>query len=57
MITTDRNQYLGVHVTQGVRQGLRNEANKRGVSVSKLVFVLLWERLKELGHEVGVDTK
>lgn len=57
MITTDRNQYLGAHVTPTVRQGLRDEANKRGISVSALVFQLLFERLKELGHNVGAETK
>ena len=52
MITSDRNKFLAAHVTAPVKQALRDEAAKRGISVSKLVFELLAAKLRQLGHEL-----
>ena len=52
MITSDRNKFLAAHVTAPVKQALRDEAAKRNVSVSRLVFEFLSSKLRSLGHEL-----
>jgi len=46
MITTNRNEFLGVHVTGGIKILLREVSEKRGVSVSRLVYEILLRDLK-----------
>lgn len=44
MITTDRDQFVGVHVTEKVKEALQREAKKRKMSASALVFWVLATR-------------
>lgn len=57
MIRSDRNKFLAAHVTAPVKQALRDEAAKRGKSVSKIVFELLTARLRQLGHELSKEVQ
>lgn len=52
MITTSRNRFIAGHVTPSVKKALKLEADKRGVSVSQLIFQLLSLALKKMGYEI-----
>lgn len=51
MITTDRDNFVGVHVRDWVKDSLREEATKRKCSVSKLVSDILEVALREKGYK------
>ena len=46
MITTDRNVWLGSHVTQKIKDDFRAEADRRKMSMSALVFQVLEQWLQ-----------
>jgi hypothetical protein len=54
---SNRNIYLGVHVTRDVKEALRHELKKEEEierpSQSAIVHKLLTERLRELGYQIG----
>ncbi len=52
MIMSDRDVFLGCHVTAPVKSCIQKEATRRGMTVSALVFRMLSKSLKELGHPV-----
>lgn len=41
MITTDREEFVGSHVTKDVKSELKRRAKEEGTSVSMLIFRLL----------------
>ena len=47
MITTDRNVWLGSHVTQKIKDDFRAEADRRKISMSALVFQVLSHWLED----------
>jgi hypothetical protein len=44
MITTDRNQFIGAHVTDPVKQAVRREAADKKKSMSELIHETLEEK-------------
>ena len=52
ILLTDRDEFIGSHVTWLVKEALQAEAQKRGISVSALIFTILRSKLKKLGHRV-----
>lgn len=46
MITTERNILIAAHVTQGVKEAVRAEAKRAGLSMSEYVYVALIQKLK-----------
>lgn len=56
MITTDRNEFLGAHVTPAVKDALKEEAKKEDLSVSMLVFKLLKLSLRAKGYNVELTS-
>lgn len=46
MISTERNVPLGVHVTKAVKEAVRVEARRAGLSMSEYVYVALVQKLK-----------
>lgn len=50
MITTDRDVYLAAHVTQIVKDQLKEEAKKKDLSVSMLIFEISKEYLRSVGY-------
>jgi hypothetical protein len=58
MITKSaRDEFLGVHVTVGVKEALRIEADKKMISMSKLVYDLLRRDLRDLGYNLTTGKK
>lgn len=51
MITTDRNIFIGAHVTETVRQQLEEAAKKAGISMSIFTFEALKDRLRKEGYD------
>jgi hypothetical protein len=49
MITTERNEFVGVHLTQSAKQALRTEASKRKISMSKMLYIFTLKQLREEG--------
>ncbi len=49
MITTLRNRPIGCHVTREVRIALKEEAKRRKTSMSRLMYEILHDWLKEKG--------
>jgi hypothetical protein len=54
MITSDRDQFLGIHVTYETKLALRRAADKRGISMSQLAYEILTKQLG--GHNVRGDS-
>ena len=52
MITTDRNKFLGGHVTESVKDAMRVEAQRRLISMSELQYLFLVEKLGQLGYQL-----
>jgi hypothetical protein len=52
MITSDRRVFVGAHVTEAVKDALREEAKKRQVSMSLLVSLSIIEGLERRGHKL-----
>ena len=48
-----KDQFLGLNVTTKVKIALKQEASKRGISVSSLSTPALKKMLAELGYDVG----
>jgi len=44
MMTTERNQLVGGHVTPEIKEKLKQEARKNNISVSMLIYRLLAQR-------------
>lgn len=51
MITTDRNIFIGAHVTETVRKQMEEQAKKIGVSMSIYTFEALKDRLRNDGYD------
>lgn len=49
---SERDMFLGVNVSTAVKQALKKEAIRRGISVSSLSSETLQEMLAACGHEV-----
>lgn len=47
---TDRNRFLGVNISSAVKDALKAEADRRGISVSELSSESLKEMLIECGY-------
>lgn len=48
MITTNRNKFLGVHITYNLKRALKSEAKRQKISVSHLVFNMLNDALERV---------
>lgn len=57
MITSSRCEWVGGNVTKDVKAALKAEAGRRHISVSALLFILMRDKLKELGHDVSYEFK
>jgi len=57
MITTDRNQFIAGHVTKKVKKILGEEARKRQMSVSALIYKILIQGLKKMGHKEELNNE
>lgn len=56
MITTYRDEFIGGHVTPEVKDALKEQALKEtNGSVSRLLYKLLVESLRQRGHELKED--
>lgn len=55
MITGPRNRPIIAHVTETVREALRETAKVRGLSVSQLIYLLLRDHFKLGPHELLYD--
>lgn len=52
MITSERDIFVGAHVTIDVKVALRIEARRRNITMSRLVYDLLAKCLRESGHQI-----
>lgn len=52
MILSDRDQFLGLHMTKDGKNALRNEAKKQNKSMSQLANELIVASLRQLGHTI-----
>lgn len=52
MITNERYDFLGVHVTPDVKDALRRESVKTKKSMSRLAYEAVVAKLREAGHKV-----
>ncbi len=55
MITSDRNVFLGAHVTKHVKEALKKEARDKGLSMSLLVSITLSKMLRKRGYDIRED--
>lgn len=56
MITiSDRNEPIGSNLPQEVKEGLRELAERLGVSMSKLMSFAVTKKLRELGYNVQLE--
>jgi hypothetical protein len=55
MIKTNRNVFLGAHVTQVVKNAAITEARKRNISLSSLVSKALITYLRKVGYHLKDD--
>jgi hypothetical protein len=53
MITSERDELVGGHVTSNVKLALQREAAKQGVSVSLFIARLVVETLVKRGHRIS----
>lgn len=51
-VTTDREKFLGVNISEPVKVALRQEAERRGLSMSSLTSDVLKGMLVDLGYVV-----
>ena len=51
MITTDRNVFVGAHVTKAIKDALKEEARRSQVSMSLLMYLLIVEGLERRGYK------
>ncbi len=56
MIISDRRVFVGAHVTETVKEALREEAKKRQVSMSLLVSLSIIEGLERRGHRLEMES-
>lgn len=49
---SDRNKFIGGHVTEEVAQALEAEAERRRTSKSKTLYELLKDALRKAGHRI-----
>jgi predicted HicB family RNase H-like nuclease len=52
MITTNRNQFIGAHVTESVKNALRIEAKRQKISMSEFISAAVTLTLLKYGHKV-----
>jgi hypothetical protein len=52
MIMSDRDEFVGVHVTPEAREALEKERTKTGKSISKLVWEAVRKSLIETGYPI-----
>jgi hypothetical protein len=52
MITTERNTFIGAHLTPEVKEAMREEARRQQISMSKLLYRFSVEKLKSLGYTI-----
>ena len=55
MIKTDRNQFVGVHVTKTVKRALVEESKRRKVSRSQFAAEAIEEKLKGCGCDLSTS--
>lgn len=53
-ITTDREKFLGVNISEPVKTALKKEAERRGMSMSALTSDVLKDMLEACGYPVEV---
>lgn len=53
-VTTDREKFLGVNISEPVKTALKQEAERRGMSMSALTSDVLKEMLEACGYPVEV---
>jgi len=52
VIRSNRDEYLGAHITVEMKKALKYEAKKQGISVSLLVFRYLVVALRKNEHDI-----
>ena len=55
MITSDRDEFLGAHTTEEVKEALEKERQRTGKSVSKLVHEAVARDMRERGYKIKED--
>jgi len=53
MIISDRDVFVGAHLTPDVKEALRAEATAQKTSMSELVFKAIVQMLRAKGHKVS----
>ena len=53
MIMSDQDQFVGFYVTASVKDALRGEATKSGLTMSQVVREAIQDRLKILGWDLS----
>lgn len=51
-IQSNRNLFTGAHLTKEVKDALRRESSKRGISMSEFIFLAIKEKLASFGVRV-----
>lgn len=57
MITTERDKFVGSHMTQVVKDQLKEEAKKKEISVSQLIFNISKDYLRVAGYNPDQPTE
>ena len=52
MITTDRFEFIGAHVTGKIKRALKTHARKNSISISAYIYRVLKRDLAEEGYDV-----
>lgn len=52
MITSLRNEFIGGHTTKPVKEALKAEAQKQGLSVSAFLELAVVHKLRTCGYEL-----
>jgi hypothetical protein len=55
VITSLRCEWVGGNVTKDVKAALKAEARRRHISVSALLFIVVRDAMKQLGHDVNYE--
>lgn len=50
-----RQRFIGAHVTEPVKVALDKEAEKRKISVSRLVYESLRDAMRNAGHDIPYE--
>lgn len=54
MITSERDSFIGAHVTDAVKASIEKESALQGKSMSLFIYETLKEKLHLLGYDVGL---